>query len=138
MNAHPAHSENSPIRKKIPLHGRNSRRTSAMSGAVIKLRLGASSCMAIALPQELGCTSEVIVARPEGRYNPDAIPVRRRPALRAHKLELNEVAMSASPRAAAESAMVFLWEIRDEMNPDPKSVIKYPEEMMRNSDPACA
>lgn len=64
------------------------------------------------------------------------MPVMRSPARIVHRLVLNDVAMSASPRAAAERVIVFLWVNRHEKNPDPNSVMKYPAEMMRNREPA--
>ena len=69
---------------------------------------------------------------------PDVSPIRRSPERMAHRFVLKDVAISASPRETAETTMVFLCDMRAERNPDPRIDAKYPDEMMRNIDPAWA
>ena len=45
------------------------------------------------------------------------------------------MADSAVPTATAETVMVFLWLIREDMYPDPRSDMKYPMERKKNSEP---
>ena len=92
--------------------------------------------MATAFPQCFGLTKDVTVVIPDGRYVPAEIPKRNTPLLSTKRLLLKEIADSAPPTAMAEKTMVFLWLIREDMCPDPKSDMKYPRERKRNSDPA--
>jgi len=92
--------------------------------------------MATAFPQCLGFTKDVTVVIPDGRYVPAEIPRRNKQHRTAKRLLLNETAKSAVPTAMAETAMVLLWLIREDMWPDPKSDMKYPMERKRNKEPA--
>lgn len=67
---------------------------------------------------------------------PAEIPKRNIQHRSAKRFSLKEMAESAEPTAMAETAMVFLWLIREDMCPDPKSDIKYPRERKRNKEPA--
>jgi hypothetical protein len=73
---------------------------------------------------------------PEGRYMPAETPKRNTQQRTANRLLLKETAESAVPTAMAETMMVLLWLIREEMCPDPKSDMKYPIERKRNREPA--
>jgi hypothetical protein len=89
-----------------------------------------------AFPQSLGLTIDVTVVIPDGRYVPAEIPKRKKQHLTAKRLLLKEMAESAVPMAMAEKTMVFLWLIREDMCPDPKSDMKYPIERKKNKKPA--
>ena len=67
---------------------------------------------------------------------PAEIPRRNTQHRTAKRLLLKETAKSAAPTAMAETAMVLLWLIREDMCPDPKSDMKYPMERKRNKEPA--
>lgn len=92
--------------------------------------------MAIALPQCLGLTKDVTVVIPDGRYVPAEIPSRNMDTRMAKRLLLKEINERAAPTAIAETMMVFLWVIREDMCPDPNSDMKYPMERNRKSEPA--
>ena len=62
--------------------------------------------------------------------------MRSRPNRMAHRFVLKAVTTSASPTETAEKAIVFLCDMRAETKPDPRIATKYPNEMMRNIDPA--
>jgi hypothetical protein len=49
---------------------------------------------------------------------------------------LKEINERAVPTAIAETAIVFLWVIREDICPDPRSDMKYPMERNRKSEPA--
>jgi len=49
---------------------------------------------------------------------------------------LKEINERAIPTAIAETAIVFLWVIREDMCPDPRSDMKYPMERNKKSEPA--
>jgi hypothetical protein len=67
---------------------------------------------------------------------PAEIPKRNTQHLTENRLLLKETAESAAPTAMAETAMVFLWLIREDTCPDPKSDMKYPIERKKNNEPA--
>ena len=92
--------------------------------------------MATAFPQCFGLTRDVTVVIPDGRYVPAEIPNINTQHRIAKRLSLKEMADSAVPTAMAETAMVFLWLIREDMCPDPKSDMKYPIERKKKSEPA--
>ena len=52
--------------------------------------------------------------------------------------ELSEVNTSASPKAIADAMIVCLWVRREDIKPDPRSEIKYPNETQRKREPASA
>jgi len=54
----------------------------------------------------------------------------------AKRLVLKEINERAVPTATAETAIVFLWVIREDMCPDPRRDMKYPMERNRKSEPA--
>jgi hypothetical protein len=54
----------------------------------------------------------------------------------AKRLLLKEISERAAPTAMAETMMVFLWVIRDDICPDPNKDRKYPMERNRKSEPA--
>jgi hypothetical protein len=56
----------------------------------------------------------------------------------AKRLLLKETNERAAPTAIAETMMVLLWVMREDMYPDPKSDMKYPMERNRKSEPALA
>ena len=80
--------------------------------------------MATALPHCFGLTREVIVVMPDGRYMPAEIPSRNTLNLIANRLLLIDTNEMAIPTDIAETAMVFLWVIRDDKYPDPRRDIK--------------
>jgi hypothetical protein len=92
--------------------------------------------MATAFPQCLGLTKDVTVVIPDGRYVPAEIPRRNTQHRTANRLLLKEMAESVMPTAMAETAMVLLWLIREDICPDPKSDMKYPMERKKNNEPA--
>ena len=73
---------------------------------------------------------------PEGRYVPAEIPSRNTQHCTAKKLWTNEMDEREIPTEIAEITMVFLWLIREDMWPDPKSDMKYPMERKKKSEPA--
>ena len=73
---------------------------------------------------------------PDGRYVPAEIPSRNTQNLIAKRLLLTEINEMAVPTAIAETVMVFLWVIREDIYPDPRSDMKYPKERNRKSEPA--
>ena len=92
--------------------------------------------MAMAFPQFLGLTIDVIVVIPDGRYVPAEIPKKNTQHRIVKRFLLKEMAERAIPTAMAEKTMVFLWLIREDIWPDPKSDMKYPTERKKKSDPA--
>lgn len=89
--------------------------------------------MAAAFPHYWGLTRDVIVVIPDGRYMPTEIPSRNIHNLMAKRLLLIEINEMAIPTAIAETVMVFLWVIREDIYPDPGSDMKYPKERNRKS-----
>lgn len=73
---------------------------------------------------------------PDGRYVPAEIPSKNIQDRIAKRLLLTEINEIAAPIAIAETMIVFLWVIREDMCPDPISDIKYPKERNRKREPA--
>ena len=73
---------------------------------------------------------------PDGRYVPAEIPSKNIQDRIAKRLLLTEINEIAIPIAIAETMIVFLWVIREDMCPDPRSDIKYPKERNRKREPA--
>ena len=81
---------------------------------------------------------DIRVAIPEGKYRPAAIPTVNNPRRRVQGPSQNVVPIKAKPRAVLEIVMALLWLKREDMNPDPIRVMKYPSEIIKNSAPASA
>ena len=92
--------------------------------------------MAMALPQCLALTKDVTVVTPDGRYVPAEIPNRNMDVRMAKRLLLKEINERAAPTAIAETMMVFLWVIREDICPEPNKDMKYPMERNKKSEPA--
>ena len=92
--------------------------------------------MAMALPQCLALTKDVTVVTPDGRYVPAEIPSRNMDVRMAKRLLLKEINERAAPTAIAETMMVFLWVIREDICPEPNKDMKYPMERNKKSEPA--
>ena len=73
---------------------------------------------------------------PDGGYVPAAIPSRNTQNLIATRLLLTEINEMAAPTAMAETVMVFLWVMREDIYPDPRRDMKYPNERNKKSEPA--
>ncbi len=94
--------------------------------------------MARALPQWREGIKDVRVAMPEGKYRPAAIPTVNKPSRMVQGPVQNEVPIKVRPIAVLEIMMVRLWLKREDTNPDPISVMKYPREIIKNRTPASA
>ena len=67
---------------------------------------------------------------------PAEIPNKNKQNLIAKRLLLTDINEMAVPTVIAETVMVFLWVIREDIYPDPKSDMKYPKERNKKSEPA--
>jgi hypothetical protein len=84
----------------------------------------------------LGLTIDVTVVMPDGRYVPAEIPSKNTQNRIAKRLLLKAINARAQPTAIAETEIVFLWVIREDICPDPRSEMKYPKDRNRKSEPA--
>ena len=94
--------------------------------------------MARALPQCRKGINDVRVAMAEGKYIPAAIPTANKPRRMVQGPVQNEVPIMDKPRVVLEMIMVRLWLKREDTNPDPIRVMKYPSEIIKNKVPASA
>jgi hypothetical protein len=123
-----------PILQRQSLQVQKWSMNSAIRGAETKPRFGASSWMAMALPQFLTRTASVSDAMPEGRYKPADMPRHKRARCISVKVRLPATAMRERPTARADATIICLCVSRIDKKPDPRSVAQYPKEIEKKSN----